>query len=151
VVDNGNEDEDFQDKRGYKLKIEPRHYFYFSRRGGLALYKTLELYMNNVDFDRSSDEALCFDPECRNRYRRTFFYTINYREYGTALKVGMVKHFRSFLFDVSSGFGVRFIDYSAPHYVDFTKLAQSWYEAPIIQDRTALTPIVNFRLGYSFR
>jgi hypothetical protein len=149
VIDNGNEDENFQDKRGYKLKLEPRRYFAFVK-GGLALYSSIELYLNNVDFDRSSDEVQCFDPECKSRYRRTYFYTMNYREYGTAFKIGMVKHFGSFLFDVSSGFGVRLIDYSAPKYVDFTKIAAKWYEAPIIRDRTALTPIINFRLGYSF-
>ena len=151
VVDIGYEDVDFQNKRGYKVKLEPRRYFAFSRKGGLGFYSSVELYLNNVDFDRSSDEVQCFDPECTSRYRRTYFYTINYREYGSAFKIGMVKHFGSFLFDVSSGFGVRLIFYSAPNYVDLRYHSSHWYEAPIVRSRTALTPIVNFRLGYSFR
>lgn len=152
VVETNNLDEDFRDKRGYKVKVEPRYYFMFGGRSGMAWYSAAEIYRNAVDFERSSDETECFDADCMNRYTRRYTYRVDYREHGLALKFGFVKHFHPFLIDVSSGFAVRFIDYSAPPHITLERDdADFLFEIPIVADRTAFAPVFNFRIGYRFR
>lgn len=151
VVGTNNLDEDFRDKRGYKVKVEPRYYFMFGERARIGWYSAAEFYRNAVDFERSSDETECFDQDCLNRYTRRYTYRVDYREHGLAFKFGFVKHFHPFLMDVSSGFAVRFINYSAPPHITLEREDSDFlFEVPIIEDRTAFAPVFNFRLGYRF-
>jgi hypothetical protein len=149
IIDNGFDDEEIQDKKGFKVKVEPHYYFAFSERRSLAFYQALELYWNNVHFYTTTEQTECFDAECQHQFRRTYFYKMNYREYGAAIKIGLVKHFRPFLFDVNAGFGMRIIDYEAPSYIK-GRLDSDFFDVPRIEDRVTPTPIINFRLGYSF-
>lgn len=143
--------QDFERPRGYKAKLEPRHYFAFSEKRSIGFYQGYELYRNDVSFSRSTTVTECFDPECSARYRRTYRYRMNYLEHGLAPKLGMVKYFRPFLMDIAAGIAFRVIDYSAPPYIDIRELDNGVFEVPRIQDRMAFAPIVNFRIGYFIR
>lgn len=149
VIDTYNNNSDFKNKRGYKIKVEPRYYVMIGERSKMGWYLAAELYRNAIDFERSSDETECFDQDCLNRFTRRYTYRVDYREHGLALKFGFVKHFHPFLLDVSSGFAVRFIDYSAPSYVTLERQDAGFlFEVPIVADRTGFAPVINFRIGY---
>lgn len=148
IVDPGYH-ERFRDMRGYKIKAEPRRYFSFNESRRLSFYTGFELYRNNVTFGRTADQVECFDPECVNRYRRTYSFRMTYREHGLAFKPGLIKYLGSFLLDVNTGFAIRVIEYNAPAYIQDSDKAVNWYDVPREKDRTAFAPVFNFRIGYS--
>ncbi len=151
VVDVGVSNDNFRDKRGFKAKVEPRYYFSFVGRRAIGWYLAGELAYNHVDFDRSAEQIECFDPGCVNRFFRKYNFTMNYREQGFALKMGMLKNFYPFLFDISTGFGLRNIDYDAPSYINMDSFESDWIEVPRIKDRITFSPVINFRMGYRIR
>jgi hypothetical protein len=151
VININDYDEQFKNKQGYKIKIEPRYYFLFSQRASIGWYVAGELYRNNVNFGRTSEQTECFDPDCQNLFIREYTYRMNYREHGLAFKFGFVKHFHPFLFEASSGFAVRFIDYTAPSYITEERgFERDWFQIPQDWDRTGFSPVINFRIGYRF-
>src|SRR5687768_9130070 len=48
----GDEYERYQNKNGFKLKLEGRHYFGAEDERNRTFYTSLEPYMNAIDFDR---------------------------------------------------------------------------------------------------
>jgi hypothetical protein len=154
VLDLGEFDPEFENKRGVKVKLEPHYYFALNERRRIGFYGALELYQNYVNFERTSWEVECFDADCTTRFKHMYRYSMTYQERGFAFKVGMAKHFPPFMFDVSSGFGFRYINYSSPPYtnisVEFVDEGDEWFPIPNEEDRVAFQPVINFRLGYSF-
>ncbi len=153
VFDNAfEEDEDFQDKRGAKAKLELHYYVLPSARAKMISYLAMELYWNAVNFDRRQVQQECYDVECNHTYTREFDYKVTYREPGFGLKVGFVKYFSRFLFmDINSGWRVRFVDYTDP-FSTAEDAINSWLPPiPNETDRVSLSPIVGIRFGYLFR
>lgn len=147
-----NHDQSYQNKRGGKGKLELHYYMLASRRARLIYYGALELYYNAVDFSRLNTQVECYDIECNHTYRRTFNYTVTYREPGFGFKVGFVKYFSRFFMDINSGWGLRFIDYTDPHEpVGNDGGWGSLFPIPNEEDRVTPSPIVGIRLGYRLR
>lgn len=145
------DDENFQDKRGAKAKLELHYYVLPSARAKLIYYLAFELYLNAVNFDRSQVQEECYDLECNHRYTRKFKYKVTYREPGFGIKAGFVKYFsRRVFIDINSGWGVRFIDYADP-FNNGAEVSFGWLPPiPNEADRVVLSPIVGIRFGYIF-
>jgi hypothetical protein len=142
----------FKDKSGFKIKVEPRHYF-GTRSDNFGFYVALELYHNRVSFDHNNTQTECFDESCMDKYRRTYFYRARYEEYGVAAKVGMLIYFfDNFIVDYNLGIGERFIDYTFPGYIRIDRDPLSdQFDVPRTTDRNALAPFINFRVGYRIK
>ena len=139
-----------KNKRGYKLKVEPRYYFQADRFREWVYYGALELYLNHARFDGKSMQTECFDAACQDKYKRAYAYRATYHEPGFALKVGIVHYWYSrIIFDYNVGIGVRFVDYTFPSHI--IPENTDWHNTPHMADRVALTPILNFRVGYKIK
>lgn len=143
------EDPLFRDKRGFKLKVEPRHYFALNRKGNLLWYAAAEFYYNNIDFDRKTVRTECFDRDCQILYERQYHYTVGYREHGAGVKGGMMIGRRRFFLDINSGMAIRFIRYREPEsFPDADLFDGALFNVPNETDRTAFMPLMGIRLGY---
>jgi hypothetical protein len=147
VFSDGNNNPEFLNKRGMKLKVEYRYYLnrYDFRRAGS--YLSAEAYFNSVDFDRETTQTECFDLNCQSTFRRTFLYKVSYREPGLALKYGFMMNVNRFIFDFSAGHSLRFIDYIKPAFVD----PQNTFDWSLFHDETKRTEFgiqLYARLGY---
>jgi hypothetical protein len=141
----------YQNKRGFKLKLEPRYYFAHSRTNRVNFYTSAEGYLNRINFDRESFETRCFDGSCSFQFRQRTSYEMRYREQGFSIKMGWVINLHRFLFDFNSGLTVRRIRYygdRSNQRNDFL-LFGNWFE-PNETARTVISPNVGIRLGYRF-
>lgn len=142
-------DERFLDKRGIKLKVEPRYYLSASRKGHVLWYAAGEAYYNKINFERKTRLIGCFDLDCQFRYERQSLEKGTYREHGFGIKGGMMIGRNRFFVDINTGFAIRIIDYSLPELpVGWEGDGRAWYDIPNETDRTAFTPLVGVRLGY---
>jgi hypothetical protein len=150
-----NNDPEYQNKRGYKAKLEIRYYLLPSAKYNLVYYVATGGYINVVDFDRAATRQECFDLSCTNTFTRTYTYVVNYREPGFTLKFGFVKHFSKSLFmDVNGGWCLRFINYDEPVIPgvnNFDDVSFFLSDFPNEEDRVGLMPLMGFRIGYRFR
>ncbi len=151
-----NNNQEYQNKRGYKAKLEIRYYIMPSERYNLVYYLAVGGYMNVVDFDRETSRQECYDLSCTNTFIRYYNYVVKYREQGFTLKFGFVKHFsKSIFMDINGGWSLRFIDYDEPTMPgglnDFGDVSFFFSDIPNEEDRIGLMPILGFRIGYRFR
>jgi hypothetical protein len=154
---NSNYDPEYQNKRGYKVKLEIRYYLMSSEKYNLSYYISPGVYMNVVDFDREAARQECYDLSCTNTFTRYYTYVVNYREQGFTLKFGFVKHFsKSVFMDINGGWSLRFINYDEPAIPPglntFGNENDSFLsDFPNEEDRVGLMPMLGFRIGYRFR
>lgn len=139
---------DYQNKRGVKLKFEPRYYFH--QKGDRVLYYgAVEYYNNIINFDREVHVTECFDVDCVNQFDRLYFYKVKYREQGVSFKGGMTIHFNKVFLDFNAGISIRSIDYDDP--LDVDGLDDNFlYFGPNEEDRTVPSPCLGIRVGYRF-
>jgi hypothetical protein len=139
-------DERFLNKKGVKVKIEPRIYFAPVLKRRLIYYSSVEGYYNRINFNRKSDREECFDLSCEHRYIRKYFYPVKYREYGLSLKMGFVKYYRNFMLDINSGWTLRIIDYQ--HGIFEPENFDDFFPIPNETDRIVPSPNLGVRVGY---
>jgi hypothetical protein len=151
VVDYGyDQDEDFRDKRGVKLKLEGRYYFGAPASEKRIYYSAMEPYLNIINFDRREVVKECFDKECLHEYTRQYIDKIKYREYGVSFKIGLLRYVDSRTFiDLNTGVTVRNIRYEKP--AGRFKGVQWGIAIPNENNRIALSPCFGFRLGYRLK
>lgn len=151
VIDYNNDwDQEFLNKRGVKLKLEGRYYFFGRIDKRKGYYLGAEVYTNVINFDRVRTTEECFDINCDHLFTRTAEYKVEYREKGFTLKVGMQKRFGKFLIDLNSGWTVRDIEYREP--AAFVEGFEDWlWDIPDERDRVALSPNFGVRFGYVIR
>jgi hypothetical protein len=144
--------EDFLNKRGVKLKLEARYYFFGRIDKRKAYYVAGEAYSNIINFDRVITTQECFDIECDHPFMRTAEYKMEYREKGFSIKAGLVKRFGKFLLDLNSGLTVRDIEYREPsNWIE--QFPDDWtiWDIPNETDRIVLSPNFGIRFGYTIR
>ncbi len=152
VLNFNNWDEDFLDKRGVKLKLEGRNYFFGRTDKRKLYYLAGEIYANIINFDRTTSIQECFDMSCEHPFIRYATGTMAYREKGITVKAGLMKYYGRFFFDISSGWTIRDIRYF--ELSDF-QLEQNtgwaFWEIPNEDDRIILAPNLGARIGYRLR
>jgi hypothetical protein len=147
VLDYGsNTSADFQDKRGFKAKVEPRYYLAYSE-SHMYFYTSGELYLNRINFDRETYVNGCIDQWCEFRFVQRTEYEMKYREHGASLKLGWIIYFHRFLLDLNSGWTVRVVSYSGQQQT-FDDMIEVFDFGPDETDRTQLSPNLGIRLGY---
>lgn len=139
----------YQNKRGVKLKLEPRYYFYQTTRRVLY-YVAFEFYQNIINFDRETTELECFDVDCTNQFNRTYNYTVHYREYGGTFKVGFTLNLNKIILDFNGGLSIRSISYDDPFNTRRSRWTDAWTVGPIEAKRVVPGPNLGIRLGYRF-
>ena len=156
VLDYNNDyDDDFLNKRGVKLKLEGRYYFFGRTDKRKIYYLAGEAYANVINFDRASSTQECFDATCDNIFIRYQDAKMAYREKGFTLKAGLMKYISGsrFFFDFSSGWTIRDIEYRELTNLLPDNNGNGWefFEIPNEDDRIILAPNVGARIGYRFR
>ncbi len=142
---------DFQNKRGVKLKLEGRYYFFGRTDKKKMYYVSGEVYGNFVNFDRSGRGPECFDIECQHAFIRDYTYVMKYREHGFSIKLGWFKYFGRVFFDLNSGWTIRSIKYREPSGIQNFQEDWEFFQIPNEDDRIALSPNFGARMGYRFR
>jgi hypothetical protein len=150
---NTNQNTEFKDKRGMKGKLETRYYFWGRTDKRKLYYVSAEGYVNAVDFDRQDTRTECYDLECTSLFRRTYDYKVEYREKGFSVKAGMLKYFsRRIMFDINSGFTLRFVNYKKPNFVrEFNEDTMFFLDIPNETKRVAFSPNLGVRFGYRLK
>jgi hypothetical protein len=145
--------EDFIDKRGAKVKLESRYYFFGRTDKRKIYYLGGEVYANIINFERLSRREECFDVNCDHMFIRYENAKMAYREKGFTIKAGLIKYLgRKFFFDFSSGWTIRDIEYR--ELTNILSDEDDWWgiwEIPNEDDRIILAPNVGARLGYRFK
>ena len=155
VLDYGTDDESFENRRGFKARLEGRFYLGPLVDRARIHYVSLEPYMNKVDFDRYAIVEECFDGDCSYPYVRRFPYTIEYREHGVSVKAGMVWYlYSNFFIDGNAGLTFRNIEYNKPElppgagHNDDSLLSLN---IPNETSRLGFSPNLGVRIGYRFK
>ena len=154
VLDYDNDTNDnFLNKRGTKLKLEGRYYFFGRTDRRKIYYIAGEGYANIINFDRTTSSQECFDANCQNIFIRFHEAKMAYREKGFTVKAGFLKYTgKHFFFDFSSGWTIRDIEYRELTNVLSDDNGDVWdfLDIPNEDDRIALSPNVGARIGYRF-
>jgi len=148
VIDYGYDLDEFKNKRGFKLKAEPRYYFDGKPDKGVLFYFAAEFYGNRINFDRTEVQQECFDLGCNHRYTREYDMTVKYRELGSTVKFGRLKWYRDIVFDFNFGLSLRYIRY---HHPIGTGPVDTWFAVVNEDDRTAFGPHLSVRIGYRLK
>lgn len=155
VLDYDNDTNDsFLNKRGAKVKLEARYYFFGRTDKRKIYYIAGEGYANIINFDRTTSTQECFDVNCENIFIRFQDAKMAYREKGFTIKAGLIKYAgEHFFFDFSSGWTIRNIEYRELTNVlaDDNDDVWDFLDIPNEDDRIALSPNVGARVGYRFR
>lgn len=154
VLDYSNDtNEDFMNKRGAKVKLEGRYYFFGRQDKRKIYYLAGELYANVINFDRRSRRDECFDVNCDHMFIRYEDAKMAYREKGFTIKAGLVKYLgKRFFFDFSSGWTVRDIEYrELTNFLGEENEDWTFFELVNENDRIAFSPNVGARIGYRLR
>ena len=142
-----NTDDDFQNKRGIKAKLEARNYLSGPPDRRKLFYIATEIYLNAVNFDRQTGQVECFDLECNHRYFRRYNYKMKYREEGISFKVGFIRYWNQALFlDLNTGVTVRNVQYKEPIVVREFRGDVVWGgpDIPNEDDRVTVSPTLAF-------
>lgn len=144
---------EFDDKRGVKLKLEPRYYFWGRTDREKIYYASAEPYFYVINFDRTDSREECFDMECTSRFRRTYQYKVKYRENGITLKAGYIRYYSRFFLDFNSGLTLRNIRYYKPDLsgADFDEGPLMFIKIPNEENRITIAPHLCVRLGYRLK
>ena len=148
VINYDNIDSDFEDKRGFKLKVEPRYYFADKIEKHVLFYLAVEYYINRINFDRSERREECFDVTCNHRYMRTYDFEVKYREMGSTFKFGKLKWYGDIALDFNFGLSLRYIRY---HHPPGSLPLDGWFRFINEEDRTAFSPYISGRIGYRLK
>ena len=155
VLDYNNDtNDDFLNKRGTKVKLESRYYFFGRTDKRKIYYIAGEAYANIINFDRLTSTQECFDANCQNIFVRYQEAKMAYREKGFTVKAGLLKYVgKKFFFDFSSGWTIRDIEYRELTNILGTDSGDDWdfLDIPNEDDRIALSPNLGARIGYRFR
>jgi hypothetical protein len=150
-TDTYGDDEDFQNKRGVKLKLEGRYYYWGRTARRVLNYVSVEPYMNVINFDRQQTRTECFDVECNSMFTRTTLEKMEYREQGVSAKLGLLKYWSGKIFiDLTCGVTLRNIRYSdePPEPVDAVDMEPNMLpDIPNEGDRVAILPLFSGRIG----
>ena len=148
-------DDEFLNKRGIKLKLEGRYYYWGRTRGRVLNYLSVEPYMNVINFDRQLTRTECFDVECNSMFTRTTLEKMAYREEGVSLKFGLMKYWSKKIFmDLTCGVTLRNIRYSdePPEPVGVVDMEPNmFFDIPNEEDRVAIAPLFSGRIGYRLK
>jgi hypothetical protein len=146
-------DEDFLDKRGVKLKLESRYYFFGRTDRRKIYYLAGEAYTNIINFERRSSREECFDAACEHMFIRYENAKMAYREKGFTVKAGLIKYAgKKFFFDFNSGWTIRDIEYrELTNILSEERDFFEFFDIPNEEDRIVLSPNVGARIGYRFR
>ena len=155
VLDYGDDEESFENKRGLKAKVEGRYYLGSLLDRERIYYLSLEPYMNRVDFNRYAIVEECFDDGCSHPYVRRFPYQIEYRESGVSIKAGGLWYVGGprFFVDLSAGLTLRIIDYDEPPLPPGAARRKDWFSLniPNEADRLVMLPNAGLRIGYRLK
>jgi hypothetical protein len=150
-------DDDFLNKRGVKLKLEGRYYFWGRTDRRKMYYLAVEPYMNMINFDRQRTRTECFDLECTSLFTRSTVAKMEYREQGVSVKGGLIRYWSKNIFiDVNSGFtfrNIRYTDAPPPPTIGgvFINDEGNFLDIPNEQDRIAIIPQLCARIGYRLK
>jgi hypothetical protein len=150
----GTDDPEFENKRGYKMKLEPRWYALETDSRRVAFYVALEFYVNRVNFDRTEKIVECYDADCVHSFESRRTYIVKYREHGVAPKWGMMLYIGRGFLDLNAGFAIRSVDYIKPNFpapIEPQFLFVDFGETPNEEKRTVLAPVFGGRIGYRFK
>jgi hypothetical protein len=144
-------------KRGFKAKLELRHYTKWVSSKYWRLYYGGELYYNRVDYKKRKTFGVdCEDGECD--YFRRFNYDMYYREPGINVKAGALFHVYRFCIDFNMGWAARFIGYeerNKPKGDGFREEEGGGVGflnfSPKEQSRTDFLPTACIRVGYTIK
>ena len=149
-----NTDEEFQNKRGIKGKLEARNYLSGPPDRRKQFYLAAEVYLNAINFGRQDGEEECFDLECNHRFHRRYNYKMKYREEGFSFKVGFIRYWGPALFlDINSGVTLRNVRYKEPISLR-PRGGDVFFAGPDIpneEDRVTVSPNLGIRLGYRLK
>ncbi|NJM26326.1 MAG: DUF3575 domain-containing protein [Bacteroidia bacterium] len=150
-----NPDESGFDKSGYKLKVEPRYYFFSPGEHVMNFFLAPEFYVNHVDYKRSATYGKNCDEFGQCDYFQLETYRMQYREKGINFKVGVSHIFSSrLMMEYWLGVAYRDIAYKQVDFPDGTQyLTESaWISwEPTEETRTVIRPTMSFRIGYAIR
>jgi hypothetical protein len=150
----GTNDQEFENKRGFKMKLEPRWYALETESQHVTFYLALEFYVNRVNFDRTEKVVECYDADCVHSYETRRTYIVKYREHGLAPKWGMMVYMGRIFLDLNAGFAIRNVDYIKPNIPAPIETAFFFFdfaETPNEEKRTVLAPVFGGRIGYRFK
>ncbi len=156
VFNHRENDPEFQNKRGTKLKVELRHYLHPDLHFNDINYYSIEPYVHIVNFDRQETVSECFDVDCTILYSRKYSYKVLYREAGLAFKYGYLKYYNRLIVDFNLGLALRFVNYIKPDLPSSNQSFQddiaifSW-DIPNENKRIAVGPVLDLRFGYRLR
>lgn len=140
--------ERFQNKRGFKSKLEVRYYFRSRDDRDRVNYFAFEPYYYRINFDRTSQgPPECLDADCTVRFVRNYDYMMMYREKGFTFKVGSLKYYDSFFTDFNFGITNRFVDYDSSLPLLFPEGNPGWFPIPNEEDRRVISPHIGIRFG----
>lgn len=156
VLDYENDNNDqYQNKRGLKTKLEVRYYFWGREDKKKLYYGAVEPYMNFINFDRTRTQRECFDLECEFQFTKVYNFKVENRESGISLKAGMLRYlFRSnFLIDINSGLTLRIVRYHSPRNIMRTPEDEGWGFLIGVneEDRVVPSPNIGVRFGYRIK
>jgi hypothetical protein len=141
-----NTDDEYQDKRGFKAKLEPRYYLAYSEQH-MNFYTSAEVYLNRINFDRATIMTGCIDLACDFQFAQKTHFEMKYREHGVSVKLGWIIHMHRFMLDLNSGWTIRSIDYSGQP-DNFIEEEEMIDFGPNEADRIELSPNIGIRFGY---
>lgn len=153
VLDFESYNQEFQRKRGFKLKTEYRYYLDIENLSGNGHYIALEGYWNFVNFNRDVTQTECFDLACQNLFTRDYSFLVKYRETGIALKFGIVRVTDKIIYDWFFGLRLRFVDYKKPNLPPSVENFEDGFflEIPNETPRTTFGITAGLKLGYKPR
>lgn len=146
--------DEFGNKRGFKVKVEPRWYALETDSRKVTFYVALELYVNRVNFDRTEKVVECYDADCVHAYETRRSYLVKYREHGVAPKWGMMIYIGRVFLDINAGFALRHVDYikpTVPSPIDPEVTFLDFGNTPNEEKRTVLAPVFGGRIGFRFK
>ena len=155
---NSNNNEDYANKRGYRLIAELRYYLPFTPR--VPFYLAAEGYYHNIVFDRRAVVGYINDNGTYSYYEY-ITHAVRTRQSGGGLKLGMLiypgrwsKNSRFFL-DINGGLAIRGITYTNERlppgrYTFFENKTHGLFD-PDEKNHTETRPIIGIRLGYRIK
>lgn len=144
--------EDYQNERGLKTRLELRYYFKSKGDAFDGYYGAMDLYGNAVNFARTTLEEECFDPLCQSTFMRYYSYGVRYREAGFTIKGGYMEYLGPVFLDMSIGWALRAIRYDHDKVSDNVIWDETWnlFERNE-EDRIQPWPSINLRIGVRIR
>jgi hypothetical protein len=154
----GTETEDFANRKGFRVLLEPRWYLP-STATQAPFYLALELYFHRITYDRSE----VIGRDCQGSDCLYFQYMTSRKVYlqeRVAFKIGFLTYpplgpSRSLYFDWSLGLGFRNVDSRyvgdhtlPPNSIFFGSSSNGWFHRDIPRNGGNFVPVAAIRIGY---